>query len=154
MKTFEKRNDPQIDRASSLTQQHAYRRWPQIVGIETLVPHDIMPGLLALRLHVQDASGTSWIGHGETYYIPTSVAAVIHDFFAPRLLGADALAIESHWRFLYERMIAFAGTGAELRALSAVDLMADATSSCRHLRDGPGTGIPASPGRSRTTGRA
>ena len=47
---------------------------------------------------------------------------MIHDFFAPRLLGADALAIESHWRFLYERMIAFAGTGAELRALSAVDL--------------------------------
>lgn len=122
MRTFEKRNDPQIDRASSLTQQHAYQRWPQIVGIETLVPHDIMPGLLALRLHVQDASGTSWIGHGETYYVPTSVAAVIHDFFAPRLLGADALAIESHWRFLYERMIAFAGTGAELRALSAVDL--------------------------------
>ena len=122
MRTFEKRNDPPLDRASSLTQQHAYRRWPQIVGIETLVPHDIMPGLLALRLHVQDASGTSWIGHGETYYIPTSVAAVIHDFFAPRLLGADALAIESHWRFLYERMIAFAGTGAELRALSAVDL--------------------------------
>jgi len=58
MRTFEKRNDPPLDRASSLTQQHAYRRGPQIVGIETLVPHDIMPGLLALRLHVQDASGT------------------------------------------------------------------------------------------------
>jgi L-alanine-DL-glutamate epimerase-like enolase superfamily enzyme len=41
---------------------------------------------------------------------------------APRLLGADATAIESHWRFLYERITAFGGTGAEMRALSAVDL--------------------------------
>jgi len=38
------------------------------------------------------------------------------------LLEADAGAIESHWRFLYERFIAFGGTGAELRALSAIDI--------------------------------
>ena len=66
--------------------------------------------------------GTPVIGHGETYYVPTAAAAVIHDFMAPRLLGSDVRAIESHWRFLYERMTAFGGTGAELRALSAVDL--------------------------------
>lgn len=122
MRTHEKRTDPLISRASSGTQQHAYRRGPRIVAIETLVPHDIMPGLMTLRLHAESSDRSMWIGHGETYYVPTSVAAVIHDFFGPRLLGSDALAIESHWRFLYERMIAFAGTGAELRALSAVDL--------------------------------
>ena len=122
MNTFQKRSDQLVQRASSVTQQHAYRRGPRIIAIETLVPHDIMPGLLALRVHAEFGDRSPWIGHGETYYVPTSVAAVIHDFFAPRLLGADALAIESHWRFLYERMIAFAGTGAELRALSAVDL--------------------------------
>ena len=122
MNTFEKWDDQRTDRASSVTQQHAYRRGPRIVAIETLVPHDIMPGLLAIRVHAQDAEGRIWMGHGETYYVPTSVASVIHDFFSPRLLGSDALAIESHWRFLYERMIAFAGTGAELRALSAIDL--------------------------------
>jgi len=122
MNTFEKWDDQRTDLASSVTQQHAYRRGPRIVAIETLVPHDIMPGLLAIRVHAQDAGGKVWMGHGETYYVPTSVASVIHDFFSPRLLGSDALAIESHWRFLYERMIAFAGTGAELRALSAIDL--------------------------------
>lgn len=122
MRTFEKRIEQPIERASSPTQQHAYRRGPRIVAIETLVPHDIMPGLMTLRVHAQSCGSADWIGHGETYYVPTSVAAVIHDFFAPRLLGSDALAIESHWRFLYERMIAFAGTGAELRALSAIDL--------------------------------
>ncbi|MFM2013445.1 MAG: D-galactonate dehydratase, partial [Planctomycetota bacterium] len=122
MSTFETWISQKVEQASSITQQHAYRRGPRIIAIETLVPHDIMPGLLALRLHAQDANGKVWLGHGETYYVPTSVAAVIHDFFSARLLGSDALAIESHWRFLYERMIAFGGTGAELRALSAVDL--------------------------------
>ena len=109
---------------SNFPMQHTYRLGPKIVKIETLVPHDIMPGLLMLRLHTNGvtADALPLIGHGETYYIPTAAAAVIHDFMAPRLLGADAGAIESHWRFLYERLIAFAGTGAELRALSAVDV--------------------------------
>ena len=110
--------------ASSPTQEHAWQRGPRITRIETAVPHDVMPGLLALRIHTDagTAGGETILGHGETYYIPTATAAVIHDFFAPRLLGSDAIAIESHWRFLYERITAFGGTGAELRALSAVDL--------------------------------
>ena len=113
-----------LQRASGPTQEHAYQHGPRIVALETAVPHEIMPGLLALRIHTNAGmiAGTEVIGHGETYYIPTAAAAVIHDFMAPRLLGADALAIESHWRFLYERVTAFGGTGAELRALSAVDL--------------------------------
>lgn len=106
------------------TQAHAYVRGPKITALETAIPHDVMPGLLALRIHTDagTVNRVPVIGHGETYYIPSAAAAVIHDFFAPRLLGADARAIESHWRFLYERMTAFGGTGAELRALSAVDL--------------------------------
>lgn len=111
-------------RASGPTQQHAYQRGPRIVALETLIPQDIMPGLLMLRIHTDAGrvDGEPVIGHGETYYIPTSVAAVIHDFMAQRLLGADAMAVESHWRFLYERCTAFGGTGAEMRALSAVDV--------------------------------
>lgn len=113
-----------LQRASSPTQQHAYRRGPRITALETLIPHEVMPGLMTLRVHTDagKVNGQEVIGHGETYYIPTAAAAVIHDFFAPRLLGSDALAIESHWRFLYERCTAFGGTGAELRALSAVDV--------------------------------
>lgn len=113
-----------LQRASSPTQQHAYRRGPRITALETLIPHEVMPGLMTLRIHTDAGkiNGQEVIGHGETYYIPTAAASVIHDFFAPRLLGSDALAIESHWRFLYERCTAFGGTGAELRALSAVDV--------------------------------
>jgi L-alanine-DL-glutamate epimerase-like enolase superfamily enzyme len=113
-----------LDRASGPTQVHAFRQGPRITAIETVIPHDVMPGLLALRIHTdaEAIAGAHVVGHGETYYIPTAAAAVIHDFMAPRLLGADAMAIESHWRFLYERITAFGGVGAELRALSAIDL--------------------------------
>ncbi|MCA9050552.1 MAG: mandelate racemase/muconate lactonizing enzyme family protein, partial [Planctomycetaceae bacterium] len=114
--------DPQ--RASGPTQQHAYRNGPVITAIETVIPAHAMSGLLALRLHTDGGTvdGEPLIGHGETYYIPEAAAAVMQDWMAQRLLGADATAVESHWRFLFERMTAFGGVGAELRALSAVDL--------------------------------
>lgn len=112
------------DRASGPTQEHAYARGPRITAVETVIPADVMPGLMCLRLHTDAGTvdGEPVIGHGETYYIPEAAAATLHDWMARRLLGADAMAIESHWRFLYERMTAFGGVGAELRALSAVDL--------------------------------
>jgi L-alanine-DL-glutamate epimerase-like enolase superfamily enzyme len=86
--------------------------------IETCRPKDLFAGLVLCRIHTDQGL----IGCGESYYIPEAVAAVIHDWFRHRLLGADALAIESHWRFLYERAANFGVRGAELRALSAVDL--------------------------------
>ena len=113
-----------LARASSVTQQHAYRRGPRITALETVVPTDVISGLMLLRVQTDAGTvgGDPVVGHGETYYLPEAAAAVIHDWMAPRLLGADACAIESHWRFLYERCTGFGGTGAELRALSAIDL--------------------------------
>jgi L-alanine-DL-glutamate epimerase-like enolase superfamily enzyme len=90
----------------------------RITAIETIVPSGIMPNLLLLRIHTDDGL----VGHGETYYTPHAIEALIHDWFGERLLGADALAIESHWRFLYERCTPFGPPGAEMRALSAVDV--------------------------------
>ena len=113
-----------LARASGPTQYHAYRNGPRITRIETCIPHELMPGLMMLRIHTDAtaADGKPVIGHGETYYVPQAAAAVIHDWMAQRLLGADATAIESHWRFLAGRSMAFGGNGAELRALSAIDL--------------------------------
>jgi len=111
-------------RASSPQEEHAFRNGPRIVAIETLIPHDIMPGLVLLRIHTDSgsANGEPVIGHGESYYVPHAVAATLHDWMARRLLGADATAIESHWRFLYERAASFGVKGCELRAISAIDL--------------------------------
>jgi L-alanine-DL-glutamate epimerase-like enolase superfamily enzyme len=90
----------------------------RITGIETSNPTDLWPGLMVLRIHTD----AGIIGCGDTCYIPTAVAAVIHDWMARRLIGEDALAIESHWRFLYERAANFGVRGAELRAISAIDV--------------------------------
>jgi len=90
----------------------------KITAIETVIPDDIMPGLLLVRVHTD----AGFIGHGETYYAPHAVAAMIHDWMGRRLLGADPLSIENHWRFLYERASAFGSRGTELRAISAIDL--------------------------------
>src|SRR5579872_6114078 len=90
----------------------------KIVRIETALGNEVSPYLLFCRIHTD--SGIS--GVGESFYIPEAVAAVIHDWMAQRLLGADAFDIEGHWRFLYERAANFGARGTELRALSAIDL--------------------------------
>ena len=90
----------------------------RITAIETVVPDEWMPHLLLVRVHTD----AGIIGCGETYYGSGAVAALIHEWMAHRLLGADALAIESHWRFFYERFANFGVRGAELRAISAIDL--------------------------------
>jgi L-alanine-DL-glutamate epimerase-like enolase superfamily enzyme len=90
----------------------------RITAIETVIPDEWMPGLLLVRVHTD----AGIIGHGETYYAPGAAAALLHDWMSQRLLGADALAIESHWRFLYERFYNLGVRGAELRAISAIDL--------------------------------
>lgn len=75
-------------------------------------------GLLGCRIHTDEGL----VGHGETYYQPGAAEAIIHEWMTPRLLGSDALNIEGHWRFLYERSANIGARGAELRAISAIDL--------------------------------
>jgi L-alanine-DL-glutamate epimerase-like enolase superfamily enzyme len=90
----------------------------KITKIETATGAPGIAGLLLCRIHTD----AGLIGNGESYYIPSAVAAIIHDWIAPRLLGNDALETEGHWRFLYERATNFGARGAELRAISAIDL--------------------------------
>lgn len=90
----------------------------KVTAIETVIPREVMPGLMLLRIHTD----AGLIGCGETYYVPEAVTAMVHDWMARRLIGADATSIESHWRFLYERASAFGSRGTELRAISAIDL--------------------------------
>ncbi len=89
-----------------------------ITKIETVCPTTIMPGLMLIRIHTD----RGYIGHGESYYVPHAIQSMIHDWMFQRLIGQDALAIESHWRFLYERSANFGVRGTELRAISAIDL--------------------------------
>ena len=88
----------------------------RIEAVETLRLGD-HPNLLWVRVHT-DAGLT---GLGETYFGAGPSEADIHDRIAPIILGQDASRIE----FLNMKMqpyTGFTGSGAEVRALSAVDV--------------------------------
>ena len=89
----------------------------KITSVET-ARVDTFSELVLCRIHTDQGI----IGNGEGFYIPEAVESVIHYWAHKRLIGADALAIESHWRFLYERSANIGVRGAEIRALSAIDL--------------------------------
>ncbi len=88
----------------------------RIEAVETLRLGD-HPNLLWVRVHAEGGL----TGLGETYFGAGPSEADIHDRIAPILLGEDASRIE----FLNMKMqpyTGFTGSGAEMRALAAVDV--------------------------------
>ena len=88
-----------------------------LTRIETIRSPDF-PNLLWVHLHTDDGL----VGLGETFYIPAAVEAVIHDFAAPLLLGQSAFDRERHWQALFSYANFFGHAGAEMRAISALDI--------------------------------
>ncbi len=76
------------------------------------------PNNLWVRIHTD--SGLT--GLGETYYLPRAVSAIIHDIFAPLLIGRNPLDIENHWNNMFSLVNFFGFAGAEMRAISAIDI--------------------------------
>ena len=88
----------------------------KITQIETIHLGDF-PHILFVAIHTDEGL----VGYSDTFYMTDAMRAYIHQFAAPMLLGHDPLAIELHWRRLYEVIAHIAGKGAEIRALSAID---------------------------------
>ena len=88
-----------------------------ITRLETIRAPDL-PHLVWVRVHT--ASGL--VGLGETFYIPAAVESVVHDFAAPLLLGQSAFDRERHWQTLFSYAHLFGHAGAEMRAISAIDI--------------------------------
>ena len=89
----------------------------KIVEVQT-VRAEAYAEFLAVVLKTDD--GTT--GLGETCFGPESVEAYMHESVAPRLLGADPLAIERHAKDLPSFYVTHGGTGVSTRAHSAVDI--------------------------------
>jgi galactonate dehydratase len=79
---------------------------------------DEQPNTTWLRIHTDDGL----IGLGETFYVPRAVSAMIHDVFAPLLLGDNPLDIERLWHNMMGTVNFFGFAGSEMRAISAVDV--------------------------------
>ena len=72
-----------------------------------------------VRIHTDEGLA----GLGETYLSPEPVQALIEQVFAPSfLLGQDALEIEARWRGMFQRCNYAGWAGAEMRAISAIDI--------------------------------
>jgi L-alanine-DL-glutamate epimerase-like enolase superfamily enzyme len=89
----------------------------KITKIETIHLADY-PFILFVGVHTDEGL----VGWGDTFYMTDALRGYIHQFAAPMLLGQNPLAIELHWRRLYEISAHIAGKGAEIRALSAIDV--------------------------------
>jgi L-alanine-DL-glutamate epimerase-like enolase superfamily enzyme len=75
------------------------------------------PNILWVRVHTDEGL----VGLGETFMGAAAVEAYLHEWAAPRLLGADPLAIEARARDL-TGYLGWRGSGVETRGNSAVDI--------------------------------
>jgi galactonate dehydratase len=88
----------------------------KIIGLET-VRLPPLPNLLYVRVHTD----AGLVGLGETYYGAAAVETVVHQDLASRIIGLDAGDRDSIRRAA-TGYVGYAGSGAETRARSAVDL--------------------------------
>lgn len=77
-----------------------------------------LPKLLTVEL----LTGDGLRGFGDTWHAPLTVEAHVHGSLAPRLIGAADVSVLGFWEAAWEAAARTAGRGAEIRALSAVDI--------------------------------
>jgi galactonate dehydratase len=76
------------------------------------------PRLMVVRVHTD----AGLVGLGETVDKIPGANGALHGTIAPLLLGQDPLDIEGLWRFVMDNIMYHGYAGAELRALSAVEV--------------------------------
>jgi len=89
----------------------------KITAIESLQWAEY-PRLLVVRVHTDDGI----IGLGETVDKVPGAKGALHGTVAPLVLGQDPLDIEGLWRFVMDNIMYHGYAGAELRALSTVEV--------------------------------
>ncbi|MDP6821947.1 MAG: mandelate racemase/muconate lactonizing enzyme family protein [Dehalococcoidia bacterium] len=90
---------------------------PRIIRIETF-QHGEYPKLVFIKIHTDDGL----YGIGETPGSPEPVHAFIHADASEYLLGKDASQLDLHWINLAKMAGGMRSRGAEMRALSAIDI--------------------------------
>lgn len=87
-----------------------------ITAIET-IRIDEFPNLLWVHVHTDEGL----VGLGETFFMPQTVEAYLHEVAAAKLLGRDPLAIDRISKDL-NCYLGFRSSGAEVRGNSAIDI--------------------------------
>ena len=89
----------------------------RITKVET-IRYAALPNLLWVQLYSDDGL----VGLGETFYLPAAVESIIHDVTAAFILNQEDCSPESVWDQVFSYCNFFGHAGAEMRALSAVDI--------------------------------
>jgi galactonate dehydratase len=89
----------------------------KITAIESLQWTEY-PRLLVVRVHTEDEI----VGVGETVDKVHGSKGALHGTVAPLVLGQDPRDIEGIWRFVFDNIMYHGYAGAELRALSALEV--------------------------------
>ncbi len=89
----------------------------KITAIESLQWAEY-PRLLVVRVHTD----AGIVGLGETVDKVPGAKGALHGTIAPLVLGQDPRDIEGLWRFVMDNIMYHGYAGAELRALSAVEV--------------------------------
>jgi L-alanine-DL-glutamate epimerase-like enolase superfamily enzyme len=89
----------------------------RIIAIESL-HWQVYPRSLYVRVHTD----AGIIGLGETVEKTGGSRGALHGTIAPLVLGQNPLDIEGLWRFVFDNIMYHGYAGAELRALSAVEI--------------------------------
>ncbi len=89
----------------------------KITSVET-IRYTAQPNICWVHIRTD----TGLVGLGETYYLPGAVESVVHDMIADFLLGANPFDRERIWDHVFSWANFFGYAGAEMRALSAVDI--------------------------------
>jgi len=89
----------------------------KITKVET-IKYVLQPNILWVRIHTDNGL----IGLGETYYLPKATEAIVHDMIADFLLDQSPFDVERLWDNVFSWANFFGYAGAEMRALSAVDI--------------------------------
>jgi L-alanine-DL-glutamate epimerase-like enolase superfamily enzyme len=78
------------------------------------------PHLALVEIHTDQGL----VGVGETFYLPTVVEALVHDFAVPLIeqIGTDVTRTEAIWQGLFSVAHMFGYAGSEMRAISAIDI--------------------------------
>jgi len=88
----------------------------KITALETIRLEEFS-NLIWLRVHTDEGL----VGLGETFFMPETVEAYIHEVVAPKMLGRDPLAIDRIAQDL-NGYLGFRSTGVEMRGNSALDI--------------------------------
>jgi L-alanine-DL-glutamate epimerase-like enolase superfamily enzyme len=88
----------------------------KITAIETIRLEEFA-NILWIRVHTDEGL----VGLGETFFMPRTVEAYVHEVVAPKMLGRDPLAIDRIAKDL-TGYVGFRSTGVEMRGNSAFDI--------------------------------